>query len=220
MIKIEVKDAEGNPSEEMEVSGDLLGLEFHNDLIYRAVKAYRENGRAGTASTKDRSEVKSSNRKPWRQKGTGRARHGSRASPLWSGGGVIFGPEPKDYSMDLPKKMRHKAIRSALSTRYSEDNLVVTESFNFEKPKTKKALSLLETLDLPKDTLIIVPQEENSWKVKKSFSNIPAAKCISTSQISAYEILKHEGILITKKSVEELSEVLLDERQELETQEV
>lgn len=216
MIKLDVRDEEGNQSDEIEVSEDLLGLEFHNDLLYRAVKAYRANGRAGTASTKDRSEVKSSNRKPWRQKGTGRARHGSRASPLWNGGGVIFGPKPKDHGMELPKKMRHKAIRSALSTRYSEDNLVVVEELKFEKPKTKKALSLLEALDLPRDTLIILPQEEDSWKVKKSFSNIPAAKCISTSQINAYEILNHEGILIARKSVEELSEILLDRK--LETQ--
>ncbi len=216
MIKLNVRDEEGNLGEEIEVSEDLLELEFHNDLLYRAVKAYRANGRAGTASTKDRSEVKSSNRKPWRQKGTGRARHGSRASPLWNGGGVIFGPKPKDHGMGLPKKMRHKAVRSALSTRYSEDSLVVVEELEFEEPKTKKALSLLEALDLPKDTLIILSQEEDSWKVKKSFSNIPAAKCISTSQINAYEILNHEGILITRKSVEELSGNLLDK--ELETQ--
>ncbi|MCF7889633.1 50S ribosomal protein L4 [Candidatus Bipolaricaulota bacterium] len=214
MIELNVKDEEGNLSEEIEVSEDLLGLEFHNDLLYRAVKAYRANGRAGTASTKDRSEVKSSNRKPWRQKGTGRARHGSRASPLWSGGGVIFGPKPKDHGMDLPKKMRHKAIRSALSTRYSEGNLLVVEELKFEEPKTKKALSVLEALDLPKDTLIISPQEEDSWKVQKSFSNIPTAKCISTSQINAYEILNHEGILITRKSIEELSEILLDRKLE------
>jgi large subunit ribosomal protein L4 len=216
MIELEVRDEEGNPGEELEVSEDLLGLEFHNDLLYRAVKAYRANGRAGTASTKDRSEVKGSNRKPWRQKGTGRARHGSRASPLWSGGGVIFGPKPKDHGINLPKKMRHKAIRSALSTRHSEGNLTVVEELKFEEPKTKRALSVLETLDLPKDTLIIVPQEEDSWKVKKSYSNIPAAKCISSSQINAYDILNHEGILLTRKSVEELSEILLDK--ELESQ--
>ncbi|MBS3786614.1 50S ribosomal protein L4 [Candidatus Bipolaricaulota bacterium] len=212
MIKLDVRDEEGNLSEELEVHEEMLGLDFHNDLLYRAVKAYRANGRAGTASTKDRSEVKSSNRKPWRQKGTGRARHGSRASPLWSGGGVIFGPKPKDHGTDLPKKMRHKAIRSALSTRYSEDNLVVVEELKFKEPKTKKALALLEALDLPKDTLIIFLQEEDSWKIKKSFSNIPAAKCISASQINAYEILNHEGILITRESVEELSELLLDSK--------
>jgi len=216
MIKLDVRDAEGNLGEKLEVSEDLLGLEFHNDLLYRAVKAYRANGRAGTASTKDRSEVRGSNRKPWRQKGTGRARHGSRASPLWSGGGVTFGPKPKDHGMDLPKKMRHKAIRSALSTRFSEGNLVVVDELKFEEPKTKRALSVLEALELPKDTLIILPQEEDSWKVQKSFSNIPAAKCISTSQINAYEILNHEGILITRKSIEELSGILLDSK--LETQ--
>ncbi len=218
MIKLEVRDEEGNEEGEVEVAEDLLGLDFHNDLLYRAVKAYRAKGRAGTASTKDRSEVKSSNRKPWRQKGTGRARHGSRASPLWNGGGVIFGPEPKDYGTDLPKKMRHKAIRSGLSTRYSEGNLVVVEKLEFEEPKTKKGLSVLEALDLPRDTLIIVSQEEDHWKVSKSFSNIPAASYIPTSKINSYDILNHEGILLTRSSVEELADILLDETRE--TQEV
>lgn len=209
MINLEVKDSEAGTTGEIEVSDDLLGIEFHNDLLYRAVKAYRTNGRAGSANTKDRSEVKGSNRKPWRQKGTGRARHGSRASPLWNGGGVIFGPEPKNYEMNLPKKMKHKAIRSALSTRYSEGNLVVVEKLQFEQPKTKQGLSLLENLELPKDTLIIVSQEEDNWKIRKTFSNIPAGECISTSQINAYEILNHVGILLTKDSVEILEEDLL-----------
>lgn len=210
MINLEVKDSEGKGGEELEVSEDLLGLDFHNDLLYRAVKAYRTNGRSGTASTKDRSKVKGSNRKPWRQKGTGRARHGSRASPLWSGGGVIFGPEPKKYEMDLPKKMRHKAIRSALSTRFSEGTLAVVEELDFDEPKTKKGLAVLEEFDLPEDALIIVSQEEDDWKIGKSFSNIPDTLYISTSQISAYEILNHEGILLTREAVRELEDNLLD----------
>ncbi|MFP4135443.1 MAG: 50S ribosomal protein L4 [Candidatus Acetothermia bacterium] len=210
MINVEVKDTEGGSGEAMEVSEELLGLDFHKDLLYRAVKAYRTNGRSGSANTKDRSEVKSSNRKPWRQKGTGRARHGSRASPLWSGGGVIFGPNPKDYEMDLPKKMRHKAIRSALSTRYSEGNLFVVERLDFEEPKTKRGLAILDEFDLPRDTLIIVSQEEDDWKIAKSFSNIPDALYASTSQVNTYDILKHEGILLTRGAVRELEEVLLD----------
>ncbi|MCF7875536.1 50S ribosomal protein L4 [Candidatus Bipolaricaulota bacterium] len=218
MINLEVKDEEGNAGEEIEASEELLGLDFHRDLLYRAVKAYRENGRSGSANTKDRSEVKGSNRKPWRQKGTGRARHGSRASPLWAGGGVIFGPEPKDYGIDLPKKMKHKAIRSGLSTRYSEGNLVLVEKLDFEEPKTKRGLAVLEALDLPKDTLIIVSQEEEDWRVRKSFSNIPSASYIPTSRINAYDILNHEGILLTKGSVSELGDILLDTSRE--TQEV
>lgn len=210
MINLEVKDTEDGSVEELEVSEDLLGLDFHNDLLYRAVKAYRTNGRSGSANTKDRSEVEGSNRKPWRQKGTGRARHGSRASPLWSGGGVIFGPEPKNYEMDLPKKMRRKAIRSGLSTRYSEGNLVVVETLNFDEPKTKRGLAILDEFDLDRDTLIIVSQEEDDWKIAKSFSNIPKALYITTSQINSYEILNHEGILLTRDAVGELEETLLD----------
>lgn len=210
MINLEVKDTEDSRVNELEVSEDLLGLDFHNDLLYRAVKAYRTNGRSGSANTKDRSEVKGSNRKPWRQKGTGRARHGSRASPLWSGGGVIFGPEPKNYEMDLPKKMRHKAIRSGLSTRYSEGNLVVVERLDFDEPKTKRGLAILDEFDLDRDTLIIVSQEEDDWRIAKSFSNIPKALYITTSQINAYEILNHAGILLTRDAVGELEETLLD----------
>ncbi len=210
MINLEVKDTEDSSVNELEVSEDLLGLDFHNDLLYRAVKAYRTNGRSGSANTKDRSEIKGSNRKPWRQKGTGRARHGSRASPLWSGGGVIFGPEPKNYEMDLPKKMRHKAIRSGLSTRYSEGNLVVVERLDFDEPKTKRGLAILDEFDLDRDTLIIVSQEEDDWRIAKSFSNIPKALYITTSQINAYEILNHEGILLTRDAVGELEETLLD----------
>lgn len=210
MIDLTVKSEDGESREEIEVSESLLGLDFHNDLLYRAVKAYRTNRRAGSANTKDRSEVKSSNRKPWRQKGTGRARHGSRASPLWSGGGVIFGPNPKDYDFDLPKKMRRKAIRSGLSTRYGEGNLVVVDGLEFDKPKTKRGLTLLDSLEMSESTLIITGQEEYNWKVEKTFSNIPSVLCIPSSKINAYEILNHEGVLLTKNSVKELEKILVD----------
>ncbi len=206
MIELEVKGADGTKVEDIEVSEGLLGEDFHNDLLYRAVRAYRNNGRKGTASTKSRAEVAGSNRKPWRQKGTGRARVGSRASPLWRSGGVIFGPKPKEYQMDLPRKMKRKALASALSTRYDEGNLCVVDGLEFDSPKTKRALTLLASLELPKDTLIICSQVEDDWKLRKSFSNIPTANCISTSQANVYEVLKHEGILLTKGALTDLEE--------------
>ncbi len=204
MIEIEVKQVDGSIAESIDVEDELLGQDFHNDLLYRAVRTYQTNKRAGTSSTKDRSEVTGSNKKPWRQKGTGRARVGSRASPLWRSGGIIFGPKPKDYEMELPKKMKRKALASALSTRYDEGTLCVIDKLEFEEPKTKKGLALLASLELTDNTLIICSQGEANWKVRKSFSNIPTVNCISTSQASVYEILRHEGILLTKESVKEL----------------
>ncbi|MBS3812412.1 MAG: 50S ribosomal protein L4 [Candidatus Acetothermia bacterium] len=206
MIELEVKKTDGSKAEDIEVSEGLLGEEFHNDLLYRAVRIYRNNGRSGTASTKSKADVTGSNRKPWRQKGTGRARVGSRASPLWRSGGVIFGPKPKEYNKDLPKKMKRKAFASALSTRYEEGNICVVEGLEFDAPKTKEALLLLASLELPKDTLIICSQVEDDWKLRKSFSNIPTANCISTSQANVYEVLKHEGILLTKSALTDLEE--------------
>lgn len=123
---------------------------------------------------------------------------------------MIFGPDPKNYEMDLPKKMKHKAIRSGLSTRYSEDNLAVVETLKFDEPKTKKGLAILDEFDLGRDTLIIVSQEEDDWKIAKSFSNIPEALYITTSQINAYEILNHRGILLTRDAIGELEETLLE----------
>lgn len=204
MIELEIQKADGSKVEGIEVSEELLGEDFHNDLLYRAVRTYRTNARKGTASTKSRSEVTGSNRKPWRQKGTGRARVGSRASPLWRSGGIIFGPKSKDYDMDLPKKMKRKALASALSTRHDEGNVRILEELEFDEPKTKRGLELLSSLELPEDTLIICSRDEDDWRVRKSFSNIPSANCISTSQVNVYEVLKHEGILLTKRSLAEL----------------
>ena len=209
MVELNIFSAGGEKSGEVAVSDDLLGIDFHNDLIYRAVRTFRTNGRAGTASTKDRSQVKGSNRKPWRQKGTGRARHGSRQSPLWSGGGVTFGPEPKDWSIDLPRRMKNKAVRSALSTRYREDRLKVLEKLDFDTPKTKEGLAILHELDLPENVLIILSESEDNWKVRKTFSNLPEAKCISAAYVVTYFILKHEAILCTKDALEELEERLI-----------
>lgn len=210
MVEIDVFSTEGEETEKFEVSDQILGLDFHNDLIYRAVRTFRNNGRAGTASTKDRSQVKGSNSKPWRQKGTGRARHGSRQSPLWVGGGITFGPEPKDWSMELPERMKNKAIRSALSTRFSEDRLKVVEKIEFDRPKTKEGLALIEKLDLPENVLIILSESEDNWKVRKTFSNLPEAKCLSASFVATYFILKYEAILSTRGALKELEERLVD----------
>ncbi len=203
MVELDIFSTAGEEADRM------LGLDFHDDLVYRAVRTFRHNGRAGTASTEDRSQVTGSNKKPWRQKGTGRARHGSRQSPLWAGGGVTFGPEPKDWSIDLPKKMQNKAIRSALSTRYREDRFKVVDKLEFERPKTKEGLAILDELDLPENVLIILSESEDNWKVRKTFSNLPKANCIPASYVATYFILKHEAIMSTEGALEELEARLM-----------
>ncbi len=178
------------------------------DLLYKTVKMERTNARQGTASTKTRSEVTGSNRKPWRQKGTGRARHGSRKTPLWVGGGVTFGPQPKDYNYRLPKKMKSKAKRTALSARFKEGKLKLIDTIAFEEPGTKQGIDLLNKLDFDDKVLIIISPEEENIAVKKSFSNIPHAKCLLTNGVNVYDILKHEELLITKQAFDELVERL------------
>jgi large subunit ribosomal protein L4 len=178
------------------------------DLLYKAVKMQRTNERQGTASTKTRSEVKGSNRKPWRQKGTGRARHGSRKTPLWVGGGITFGPKPKNYSYNLPKKMKNKAKKMALSVRYNEGKLKLIDTIDFEKPKTRDGIDLLSRFDFEGKILIIVTSEENNLPVKKSFSNIPNVACLPTCGVNVYDILKHDELLITERAFEELEEKL------------
>ncbi|MFP4646869.1 MAG: 50S ribosomal protein L4 [Candidatus Acetothermia bacterium] len=210
MVEVQVAEFDGPTSSTVEVPDALLNEPFHNDLLYRAVRTYQSNGRAGTANTKTRSEVKSSNRKPWRQKGTGRARHGARSSPLWVGGGTTFGPKPKDHSLDFPKRMKRKALRSALSTRFREGNFKTVDGLDFEKPKTKRGVQLLEDLDLPEKVLIILSEPEDNWRVRKTFDNIPTVGCLSASLLNVYSILKYEGILATEGSLKELSERLLD----------
>jgi large subunit ribosomal protein L4 len=190
----------------------LLEEQIDPDLLHRAVQWSLTNRRRGMASTKTRGEVRGGGRKPWRQKHTGRARHGSRRSPLWRGGGVTFGPRPKDYSYKLPKKMRQKGLRMALTAKYRQGQLALMEGLHFSRPRTKEALRLLEELNLePTDQgkiLILISQAEDTMPVQKSFSNIPWAKCLPVAGANVYDLLKYEGLLITQRALAELEERL------------
>jgi large subunit ribosomal protein L4 len=166
------------------------------------------NRRRGTASTKTRGEVRGGGRKPWRQKGTGRARHGSRRSPIWRGGGVTFGPKPRVYSYRIPKKMRKKGLRMALTAKYREGQLALMEELHLDRPKTKEALRLLEGLGFAEKILILVSHQENTMPVRKSFSNIPWAKCLPAAGANVYDLLKYEELLITQGALAELQERL------------
>jgi large subunit ribosomal protein L4 len=195
----------GKPSE---VDLNLTTDHINVDLLHRVVCMQLTNRRSGTASTKGRGEVSGGGRKPWRQKYTGRARHGSIRSPLWRGGGVIFGPKPKEYYYKLPKKMRKAGLRMAITARCREGRLLLIDKLEFERPKTKEGCKLLERLGL-EDALIIISSGENNYKVIKTFSNIPQVKCLPSCGANVYDILRYENLLITQKGLEELEERLL-----------
>jgi large subunit ribosomal protein L4 len=164
------------------------------------------NRRQGTHSTKTRGEVSGGGRKPWRQKGTGRARAGSRRSPLWVGGGTVFGPKPRSYESKLTKKMKQGALAAALSDRANTGDVALVDQLPFESPRTKAAVALLERLQLTGKTLVVVGADEYHRAVKKSFTNLPHAKCIACAGINVYDILRHDHLLLTAKAMDELSE--------------
>lgn len=194
----------GAEPKEVELPPEVFGVPVSTDLLWRAVRAYSLNSRQGTASTKTRGEVSGGGRKPWAQKHTGRARHGSIRSPIWRHGGVTFGPKPKDWEIRLPRKMRRKALACALSARVTEDMVRVVDCFAFPKPRTKDALAFLSRLGLPEKTLVVVAPEEYDFRVAKSFANIPGVTCARTDVLTAYEVLNHEGLVLTERAVDAL----------------
>lgn len=205
---------DGGPVEQIKLSEKLFGYKVNRDLLYRAVRIYLLNLRQGTHSTKTRGEVVGSGRKPWPQKHTGRARHGMRRSPLWRGGGIVFGPKPKEYDYELPKKMRRRALQSALIAKLQEAQLGVLDRVAFEKPKTKEGVQMFTRLGLVKDPreiqraqnqfLLVVSQQEWGLPVKKTFSNLPWATCVESNRLTVYDVLKHGYLLITQQALKEL----------------
>lgn len=190
----------------VELEERIFGAEVNPDLLYRAVRMQLLNRRQGTSSTKTRGEVRGGGRKPWRQKGTGRARAGSRRSPLWVGGGVTFGPKPRSYHVKLTKKMRQGALTSALSDRAHEGKVILLDRMGFEEPKTKAAISLLNRLQMTTTTLMVVAADEYNRPVKKSFSNLPRIKCLACVGVNVYDVLRHEKLVFTLGALEELKE--------------
>mgnify|MGYP001147681903 CR=1 FL=1 len=196
-------DAQAAPGE-VELPPEIFGVEASADLLWRAVRAHLLRRRQGTASTKGRGEVSGGGRKPWPQKHTGRARHGSIRSPLWRHGGVTFGPKPRDWDVDLPKNMKRQALRCALSARAQEGMVFLIDRLGFARPRTKDAVALLSRLGLPGKTLVVVAPEEYEIPVFKSFANIPGVACHRADLLAAYEVLEHDGLLLTQKALDTL----------------
>jgi len=188
----------------VELEGRIFEADVNADLLYRAVRIQLMNKRQGTACTKTRGEVRGGGRKPWRQKGTGRARAGSRRSPLWPGGGITFGPRPRTYDVRLNKKMMRRALSSALSDRARESRVALLDRMGFEAPKTKTAVSLLTRMEMLRTTLVVVGAAEYVQPVRKSFSNLPGVKCLAAAGLNPYDVLRHEGLVLTVSAMDEL----------------
>jgi large subunit ribosomal protein L4 len=188
-------------SKKIDLDDSIFGIEPNDHAIYLSVKAYLANQRQGTHKAKERSEVRGGGKKPWKQKGRGGARAGTTRSPLWIGGGTIFGPRPRDYRQKLSKKVKALARKSALSYKVKDEQLIITEDFNFEQPKTKEFVSILKALNI-EGKKVLVLTNEHSEHVYKAGRNIPKVKILEAAKATTYDILNNQVLIMQKSSVD------------------
>ncbi len=205
MPTVQVIDTSGKKIKEVKASDEIFAVPLKEHLLYEAVINYRANQRQGTASTKTRGEVRGGGRKPWRQKGTGRARAGSTRSPIWKGGGTTFGPKPRDYSYSLPKRAKKTALKSVLSMKLAEKQLLIVDALKLKEPKTKEFMALIKNLKL--DSALIIDQHDNK-NLFLAARNVPKTKVIDVSQVTVYDVLNHNWLVLTKKAFDSLTERL------------
>ncbi|WP_449538478.1 50S ribosomal protein L4 [Ferdinandcohnia sp. Marseille-Q9671] len=206
MPKVSLYNQTGSAVGEIELNDSVFGVEPNQQVLFDAVIMQRASLRQGTHKTKIRSEVAGGGRKPWRQKGTGRARQGSIRSPQWRGGGTVFGPTPRSYSYKLPKKVRRLAIKSALSTKVLEENILVLDNLLLETPKTKDMVAVLKGLNVERKALIVTADVNEA--VELSARNIPGVTVVTANGVSVLDVLNHDKLVITKAAVEKVEEVL------------
>ena len=206
MPTVKVRNLKNEEVGDLELSDAVFGAEFNETLIHAAVRNYMANARAGTSATKTRGDVSGAGRKLWKQKGTGRARIASIRSPLWKGGGNVHGPQPRDWSYGMPKKMRRGALRSALSERVREGSVIVVEGLSFDKPRTKDFIKALDTLGLEGKTLIVDSLENENLLL--SARNIKRTKIVNSYALNIYDLLYHEKLVLSRAAAEELTNLL------------
>ena len=205
MPKVDVYDIEGKKTKTLELKEEVFGIEPNENVVHSVLVNYLANQRQGTQSTKTRSEVRGGGRKPWRQKGTGRARQGSIRAPHWVGGGVALGPKPRSYSYTVNKKEKQLAIRSMLSSKVLENELTVVENLPLKEIKTKEMVRILNNLKVEGKTLILLAEKDE--KVQKSARNIEGVRTIQVGTINVYDLLKYKNLVITEDTVKKLEEV-------------
>jgi large subunit ribosomal protein L4 len=203
-LTAKVLDGTGKSTSTLDLPEELFGGEVNEPLMHQVVQAQLAEARSGTASTKTRSEVRGGGKKPWRQKGTGRARHGSSRSPIWVGGGVVFGPKPRKYTQKVNKKMRAAALRSALASQATDGQIYVLDGFS--ELKTKAAAGLLKTAEIEGRILIVLdPTDDGSKTVDRAFRNLGTAAFTLVGSLSVYDVLVADSVLFTKSAIDSLS---------------
>ncbi|WP_158738323.1 50S ribosomal protein L4 [Alteribacillus sp. YIM 98480] len=206
MPKVALLNQTGSKVGDIDLAEAIFGIEPNEKVLHDAVVMHQASLRQGTHKVKNRSERRGGGRKPWRQKGTGRARQGSIRSPQWVGGGVVFGPTPRQYSYKLPKKVRRLAIKSALSTKVKEEAIVVVDSLQLEAPKTKEMVNILSGLSVDEKALVVTA--DYNEQVALSARNIPGVTFATVDGVNVLELLKHDKLVITQEAVEKVEEVL------------
>lgn len=205
MPNIKMLNQQGESVGDIELSEAIFGVEVNEHVVYEVVKNQLANKRQGTQSAKTRAEVRGGGKKPWRQKGTGRARQGSIRSPQWRGGGVVFAPKPRDYSYKLPKKVKRLAIKSVLTSKVNDEELIVLDALKLDDFSTKTAFGILNNVKALKKTLVVIGEDDK--KIAKSFGNIPGVIVATADKINVYDMLKHDSLILTKDAVEKIEEV-------------
>jgi len=206
MPDVDIKDKNNTVVGKIALSDDLFGVSAKQGVLHQAVVNFLANQRQGTHATKTKGLISGGGKKPWKQKGTGRARSGSTRSPLWRGGGTIFGPQPRDYSYKLPKKVKRLALMNAFHEKLSSGEIIILDGFSIEKPKTKDVVVILKNLDLQnKSVLIILPEKDDS--VVLSARNIPGVHVVRAADVNVYDVIAHAMLLMTKDAALKLGEI-------------
>jgi large subunit ribosomal protein L4 len=206
MPELDIKDKNNTVVGKIALSDDLFGVSAKQGVLHQAVVNFLANQRQGTHATKTKGLISGGGKKPWKQKGTGRARSGSTRSPLWRGGGTIFGPQPRDYSYKLPKKVKRLALMNAFHEKLSSDEVVILDGFSLEKPRTRDIVSILKSFNLQnKSVLIILPEKDDA--VVLSVRNIPGVRVVRAADVNVYDVIAHAMLLMTKDAVLKLGEI-------------
>lgn len=205
MPKVNVWNMSGETVGDIELNEDIFGIEINEHAVYEAVKNHLANKRQGTQSAKTRAEVRGGGRKPWRQKGTGRARQGSIRSPQWRGGGVVFAPKPRDYSYSIPKKVKRLALKSVLTSKVNDEEIIVLDELHFDSIGTKHAANVLKNLGVNTKAIVVVGDQNQ--EVYRSFRNIPNVKTAVANNLNAYDMIDNNMLIITKDALKVVEEV-------------
>lgn len=206
MAKLVLFKQDGSQNGEVTLNDAIFGIEPNENVVFDAIIMQRASLRQGTHKVKNRSAVRGGGRKPWRQKGTGRARQGSIRSPQWRGGGVVFGPTPRSYSYKLPKKVRRLAIKSVLSSKVADENVIVVDALNFDAPKTKEFAQVLNNLNV--DTKVLVVVEDGNDFTALSARNLTGVTVVSPSNVSVLDVVSHEKLIFTQTALTKVEEAL------------